>query len=172
MTGLKKIFGPLLCVAVLNSTPVAQPCLNIALNIQVLDRGLGESGSKKNHVMPRAYNPQRRGKPLPEGSWGGAHIRMEVTGGQTKIEYDCAHGTIPSRILLDSRGRFVVNGTHVQERGGPIRQGVEPISYKVRFKGSVKGKNMKLTVTRTDTRESIGTFTLTRGQESELVKCL
>jgi hypothetical protein len=53
----------------------------------------------------------------------------------------------------------------------PTRQRDETQSYPVQFKGSVKGKNMKLTVTRTDTRDLIGTFTLIHGQEPELVKC-
>jgi hypothetical protein len=96
---------------------------------------------------------------------------MEVTAEKTRVDYDCAHGAIPSRILLDSRGRFVAKGTHFEEHGGPSRQGDEGHSYPVHFRGSVRGKNMTLTVTRTDTKELIGTFTLTHGRESELVKC-
>ncbi|MGI8838274.1 MAG: hypothetical protein ACR2H4_16795 [Pyrinomonadaceae bacterium] len=121
--------------------------------------------------MPEAHNPALKGRPLPTGSWGGKHISMEVGTEQTTVEFDCAHETVSSKILLDSRGRFVVNGTHVEEHAGPTRQGDDTQGFPVQLKGSVKGKNMKLTVTRTDTRELIGTFRLTHGQESELVKC-
>ena len=129
MTVCHKILCPLLCVVVLNSTSVAQPCLNIVLDIPAIHRRLVEPGSEKNNVMPEAHNPALRGKPLLAGSWGGAHISMEVTAEQTKVEYDCAHGTISSKILLDSRGRFVVKGTHVEEHGGPTRQGAETQSH-------------------------------------------
>jgi hypothetical protein len=112
-----------------------------------------------------------RGQPLPEGSWGGEHIRMDVKAELTKIEFDCAHATISSKILIDPRGRFVVKGTYFEERGGPVRQGDEGPSYPVQFRGTVKGKDMKLTVTRTDTQELLGTFSLTHGREPELVKC-
>ena len=112
-----------------------------------------------------------RGQPLAEGLWGGEHIRMDVTASQTKVEFDCGHATIASKILIDPRGRFVAKGTQIEERGGPVRQGEEGHGYPVEFRGTVKGQNMKLTVTRTDTNELLGTFSLTRGREPELVKC-
>lgn len=112
-----------------------------------------------------------RGQPLAEGLWGGGHIRMDVKAAETKIEFDCGHATIASKILIDPRGRFVAKGTHFEERGGPVRQGEVAHGYPVEFRGTVKGQNMKLTVTRTDTNEVLGTFSLTRGREPELVKC-
>lgn len=171
MTVCNKILCPLLWVVVLNSTSVVQPRLNGVLNIQAIICSLVKSESNKNEVMPEAYNPALRDKPLPAGTWGGERISMKVTAERTEVEYDCAHGTISSKILLNARGFFVAKGTHVEEHGGPTRQGDETPNYSVQFKGSVRGKNMKLTVTRTDTRELIGTFRLTHGQESELVKC-
>jgi hypothetical protein len=121
-------------------------------------------------LAPAAFSAFR-GQPLPEGLWGGEHIRMDVKAEQTKIEFDCAHATIPSKILIDSRGRFVAKGTHFEEHGGPSRQGDEGQSYPVQFRGTVKGKDMKLSVTRTDKLELIGNFNLTHGREAELVKC-
>ncbi|HEX8852205.1 MAG TPA: hypothetical protein VF754_01890 [Pyrinomonadaceae bacterium] len=105
------------------------------------------------------------------GIWGGEHISLEVTEGGARIEYDCAHGTIDRALSLDRRGRFDVKGTHVEERGGPVREGASERGYPVRFTGQVSGRKMKLTVRRTDTKELIGTFTLVRGQEPFLVKC-
>jgi hypothetical protein len=106
---------------------------------------------------------------VPMGSWGGKHIQMKVRTKSIRIEFDCAHAT-SSRILLASRGRFAVTGTYVEEHGGPIRQGDEE-SKKVLSKGSVREKIMKSTVTLTATKELIGTYSLTHGAESEIVKC-
>ncbi|HYJ87243.1 MAG TPA: hypothetical protein VEW46_14375 [Pyrinomonadaceae bacterium] len=121
-------------------------------------------------IVPVTFSAVR-GQPLAEGLWGGEHVRMEVTAAETKIEFDCGHATIASRILIDPRGRFLAKGTYVEERGGPSRQGEENHGYPAQFRGTVNGKNMKLTITRTDTNEVLGSFSLTHGREPELVKC-
>jgi hypothetical protein len=121
-------------------------------------------------MVPVAFSAVR-GQPLAEGLWGGEHVRMEVSAAETKIEFDCGHATIASRILIDKRGRFVAKGTYVEERGGPSRQGEEGHGYPAEFRGTVNGKNMKLTITRTDTNEVLGSFSLTHGREPQLVKC-
>ena len=108
---------------------------------------------------------------LTRGVWGGAHIRFEVTEGGARIEYDCAHGTIEGPVVVDARGRFNVYGTHHEERGGPVRSDDAAAGYRVRLSGRVGGSLMKLTVTRPDTKEVIGTFDLARDREPELVKC-
>ena len=112
-----------------------------------------------------------RTRPLTTGTWGGQHIRMEVTARGVSIEYDCAHATIDKRIALDRNGRFDVAGMHFSERGGPVRRGYESGGYAVLFAGQVKGKEMTLTVTNSKTHESIGTFTLKYGQQARLMKC-
>ena len=113
--------------------------------------------------------PRRRA--LPTGTWGGQHISLEVTARGVSIEYDCAHATIDRQIALDRNGRFNVSGTQFSERGGPVRRGYESGGYAVRFAGEVKGKEMTLTVTNTETNESLGTFTLKYGQQPRLMKC-
>lgn len=122
-------------------------------------------------LLAAPFYSAARGQPLAEGLWGGEHIRMEVTAAETKIEFDCAHATISSKVLIDSRGRFVAKGIYFEERGGPVRQGQEGHGYAVQFRGTVKRKMMTLTVTRTDTNELIGAFSLAHGREPELVKC-
>ena len=113
--------------------------------------------------------PRRRA--LPTGTWGGQHISLEVTARGVSIEYDCAHATIDKRIVLDRNGRFDVSGRQFSERGGPVRQGYESHGYAVRFVGELKGKEMSLTVTNSETHESIGSFTLKYGQQPRLMKC-
>lgn len=108
---------------------------------------------------------------LTPGVWGGEHIRFEVTESGANVEYDCAHGTVEGKIVVDSRGRFNVYGIHYEEHGGPSRPGDDAAGYRVRLSGRVGGSLLKLTVTRAGTREVIGTFTLARDREAEIVKC-
>jgi hypothetical protein len=104
------------------------------------------------------------------GSWGGAGIGLSITEDGARVEYDCAHGSLDRRIEPDRTGRFVVVGSHVEEHGGPVREG-ESTSYPVRFAGRVKGNGMSLTVTRASNGEVIGTFSLAQGLEPSIVKC-
>ena len=117
------------------------------------------------------YGQRGAGDALEPGVWGGRHIRFEVTGRGANVEYDCAHGTVEGRIVVDRRGRFTAYGLHYEERGGPSRPGDDAAGYRVRLNGRVGGSLMKLTVTRPDTKEVIGTYTLARDREPELVKC-
>jgi hypothetical protein len=106
-----------------------------------------------------------------EGLWGGQHISMEVTDDGATIQYDCGHGKITEKIVPDRRGKFSVKGVHVRERGGPVRQG-EDHEEAASYVGSIKGDTMTLTVKLTEARDTLGTFTLTRGKAGRLVRCL
>jgi hypothetical protein len=118
-----------------------------------------------------SISSKTRRKKLPLGVWGGEHISMEVTDRRATIEYDCAHGTINERIMLDRRGRFDVSGMQIPEHGGPVTRDEQASGYPARFAGQVTGKKMMLTVTNVATREIIGTFTLVKGVEAILRKC-
>lgn len=107
----------------------------------------------------------------PTGTWGGEHIGLEVTDGGGLIEYDCAHGTIDEKIVTDARGDFRLRGTHVRERGGPVRKGQPEDKHPAVYRGRIKGDTMTLTVTESDTGESVGTFTLMLGRQPQIVKC-
>ena len=129
-------------------------------------RGARMSGGRKSQ------GGRKRGTaPLLTGLWGGEHIRLEVSEGGATVEYDCAHGTVDVRMVVDRRGRFRAAGKHFEEHGGPVRQDEPLKNYPVRYTGQVKGGVMKLTVARADTGARVGTFTLTRGQEPMIVKC-
>ena len=108
---------------------------------------------------------------LMPGVWGGRHIRFEVTEDGARVEYDCAHGTVEGKIVVDGGGRFNVYGMHYEEHGGPVRPGEGARGFRVRLSGRVGGSLMKLTVTRPGTREVIGTFSLARDREALIVKC-
>lgn len=108
---------------------------------------------------------------LMPGVWGGEHIRFEVTETGAKVEYDCAHGTVEGKIVVDAQGRFNVYGLHYEEHGGPVRPGDDASGYRVRLSGRVGGSLLKLTVTRAGTRKVVGTFDLARDREPLIVKC-
>jgi hypothetical protein len=144
------------------------PDINASSEIRNTLRVAFRASSEANPTV-EGKNLALQQKLLTGGTWGGKHARLDVKDNQTTLEFDCAHATSPA-IRLDQKGRFAVTGRYVEEHGGPIRQGSEQ-SYAVRLKGVVKGRSMKLTVMRTDTKELIGTFSLIEGEESELVKC-
>jgi hypothetical protein len=107
-----------------------------------------------------------------QGRWGGRHIALELAAGGGTIEYDCAHGTIDGFIVPDRQGRFEATGTHTAEHGGPVREGEEKESRPAFYRGKVAGRTLTLTVILADSKEEIGTFTLTRGATPRLMRCL
>ncbi|MFN2579315.1 MAG: hypothetical protein ABR607_16720 [Pyrinomonadaceae bacterium] len=114
--------------------------------------------------------PPHRDEALATGIWGGQHIQAEVTNRGAEIEFDCAHGSIPQQISLDNSGQFDANGTYSPEHAGPIRDD-ENSSRPVRYKGNVKENSMSLTIADARTKEIVGTFTLTLGNDGRIMKC-
>jgi hypothetical protein len=105
------------------------------------------------------------------GVWGGAHIRIDVEEKGATVHYDCAHGSIDEQLALDSEGRFDARGTFVHEGGGSIRINIKRVPQPARYEGQVSGQQLSLTVTLTETSQTVGTYTLTRGSEGRLRKC-
>jgi hypothetical protein len=73
--------------------------------------------------------------------------------------------------MADATGAFTVAGTFVREFG-PIREGEIPDAHAARYVGAVTATTMRLTVRLTETNETMGMFTLTRGTPGRPVKCL
>ena len=142
-----------------------------SLAICLLFTILGEGRSCRGKETERSKAPVERNDKLANGVWGGQHIRLEVTDSGANIEYDCAQSTIDEPIILDGEGNFNVKGKFTPEHGGPIRRDEENNSYAVRYAGKAKDGNMTLTVTNPEKKETIGSFTLTRGSEGRLMKC-
>jgi len=130
---------------------------------------LWQSGACRNqNVNSTTIETQRS---VQTGAWGGNQIGMQVTERGAEINYACAHGNIGERITLDADGKFDVTGSHVNESPGPVRVDQKPDSHPARYTGRVDGQTMSLTVTLTDTKQEIGTFTLTYGRGTHLRKC-
>jgi len=108
--------------------------------------------------------------PVKAGQWGGPHISMTVASASTDIEFDCGRATAPATIDTDGDGRFVTNGTFLQERPGPTTPD-GPTQRPMRLSGTVKGNDMEMSIVLTDSNEDLGSFTLTFGTTPRLVKC-
>jgi hypothetical protein len=132
---------------------------------------LGQTGSCRNKEKAMNTAPLERLGRLANGVWGGQHIRMEVTENGAQIEYDCARSTINEPIVLDRAGRFDVKGRFIREHGGPIRSDEEPSTAAARYVGAVQDQKLTLTITNTESGETLGSFTLTKGNEGRLMKC-
>lgn len=122
-------------------------------------------------AMPSlATAPKRRY--IPEGTWGGLHARLVVGKSSATIDYDCAHGTIDAPLNLNANGKFSLRGSYFREHGGPIRKDETNRGEPAIYTGWTDGKTMVLTVVLADTKEKIGTYTLTRGQPGRVYKCM
>ena len=108
---------------------------------------------------------------IATGVWGGEHVRLTVEGSGAAIEFDCAHGRVEEPIVLDGARYFDARGVFVRERGGPVREGDVEDAKPARYKGTVKGDAMTLTVT-PESGEDLGPFFLTKGSSARLLKCL
>lgn len=122
-------------------------------------------------IVSSAASRPRKMQRLPAGTWGGAHIRIDVEPRAARIDYDCANGTIDGPFTIDSKGRFTWRGTFSREHGGPIRIDEKSSSRPAIYSGSIKGDTMTLTVKLADTNDVLESFTLTRGSEGRVRKC-
>jgi hypothetical protein len=113
----------------------------------------------------------RRTKLVKKGLWGGDHIGLYIENNGTRLEYDCAHGTIDQPMRVDRKGRFNVTGTHIREGGGPITKHERPDRHPALYTGQVAANRVVIKITLTDTKETVGTFTLFYGQKPNLFKC-
>lgn len=117
-------------------------------------------------------NPSTPSSSALAGTWGGDHIRLTVADTSSDLEFDCAHGEIPGRLMANGRNEFNVAGTFVRDHGGPIRVGDPPDFHPAAYVGLVTTTTMTMTVRLTDTNEVVGSFTLLRGTPGRVVKCL
>lgn len=105
-----------------------------------------------------------------DGSWGGRGIGLVVENGAGRLDYDCASGTIDA-LVPAAGGRFTAAGAHVPGQGGPERVGQVVPSYRATYSGEVRGARMTFRATVENSTE-LGPFTLVRGTEPQLLRCL
>ena len=105
------------------------------------------------------------------GDWGGAHVGLSLTSAGGTLDYDCAAGTMTGPALMHPDGTFLAEGIHTPGHGGPAREGETSPGYRVRYSGSVRGNTMSLQGV-TETGTLLGPFTLRRGVQPMIFRCL
>jgi hypothetical protein len=102
--------------------------------------------------------------------WGGQHIEMKQNASGAEIEFDCATGTIAGPLKVDSQGKFQADGTYQREHGGPVKKDENGAAV-AKYSGTITGDTMHLDVFLTQSKESVGSYELTRGQAGKVFKC-
>jgi hypothetical protein len=105
------------------------------------------------------------------GDWGGQHVSMAATETGASLEFDCAVGTIGEAIQPDEDGDFSVTGVQFPGHGGPIKVGETIESHPARYEGNVRGDELTLTITLTDSDTEVGSFTLVADNPATITKC-
>jgi len=104
------------------------------------------------------------------GSWGGEHVGLELSATNGRLDYDCAAGTIGEPVRPDASGRFTARGMHTPGTGGPERVNVPRPQLEATYTGQVSGDRLTLSVRTPDAE--LGPFSLARGAEPMLMRCL
>jgi hypothetical protein len=110
------------------------------------------------------------GGPLT-GEWGGEHVGLKLSEAGGTLDYDCAAGTIDDPVMPRRDGTFEAGGRHTPGTGGPERVGEVRPAYRARYSGSVRGNRMILEG-RVENGVALGPFTLVRGAEPIIMRCL
>ena len=105
------------------------------------------------------------------GPWGGTGIAIDVTASGARVEFNCAHGTIDSPLVLDADGKFELRGSLVRERPGPVRENQSQRSEPVRWQGRLEGDTLHLAIVRPGATETSKPIAAKRGQSPLLRKC-
>jgi hypothetical protein len=108
---------------------------------------------------------------LPTGTWGGLHVALAVSEAGAHLDFDCASGEISEPLTVDGDGKLAADGVYIRERPGPQRVGDEPPKTPARFTGKIDGDTLTFEVTLTESKQSVGTFSVTRGREPQVFKC-
>ena len=105
------------------------------------------------------------------GTWGGPHIGVTFEGGLANVELDCASGTIDRPVYPVKTGEFSAKGSIRTGTGGPVRVGQIFKSQPATYSGTVVKDMMTLRIELED-GHAAGPFTLMRGAEPQLTRCL
>jgi hypothetical protein len=107
---------------------------------------------------------------VPEGVWGGTGIRIDVREGDAEVELDAAHGKTAGPLVLDASGAFDVAGTFAREKPGPTRVDAPEHGEPARFRGTLEGDVLTLTVTLGRNAVAAGPLKARRGAPARLRK--
>jgi hypothetical protein len=120
----------------------------------------------------RATCPEATPERVPDGNWGGEHVGMVVTDTGATLEYDCAEGRVTGPLRLESDGSFTWVGTHYPGHGGPIRIDEPANAHPARYTGHATSTTVQMTLEVLDMPGTVMTFTMKRGADPHVFKCL
>jgi len=106
------------------------------------------------------------------GEWGGEHIALSVAADSAALEYDCATGAMTEPLAPNASGSFTASGYFVPGQGGPAQQEDVGKRLPAQYTGTTDADDMTLTVTLTETGQTVGFYTLFRNEPPTLFKCL
>ena len=143
----------------------------MAIALIIASVGLACAGQSK-HSTPPQSGPAGPAKVVPNGVWGGEHIRIEVSANGADIEFDCATGTISQPLVLDSQGRFKLQGTYKADTPAPAAAdgGSTGSGVTVTYTGTLSGSSLRLEVS-IEGQDMPRTFDLVQGDQGHLAKC-
>jgi len=124
---------------------------------------------KKGSAKPKVN--QSKMTSAPTGNWGATGVNFTVEDNGVTIEYDCAHGEIGQKLLLDEQGGFSVNGFYTRRYPGALRVKFPPRRQSARYEGKISGDKMTLKVTLTETNETLEEVVLQRDSTARIHKC-
>jgi hypothetical protein len=103
-------------------------------------------------------------------TWGGEHVRMEVTKSGATLDFDCAHGTVTQ--ALPQTGKFSLKGTFTPERGGPTRDDAPP-TVNATYSGAIADDSMTLRIVLagSDKDQAPMEYALKKGSQGNVRKC-
>jgi hypothetical protein len=102
------------------------------------------------------------------GEWGGEGVSLVIAQSEGSVEFDCAHGRFGP--LLLEEGRFTAAGTWTREGGPVFGDGPPPLAAV--YEGVSFGRRLVFTVHVQGETRAFGPFTVLRGEEPLLRKCL
>jgi hypothetical protein len=97
---------------------------------------------------------------------------MQVDESGATVQFDCAHGRIPSVLALDADGRFEVAGVFVPESGGPIHEGDPEDARAAVYAGRLQGDELTFSVRLSEDGSEVGTFTARLRAPALLFRCV
>ncbi|MEP7132778.1 MAG: hypothetical protein ABI914_06420 [Acidobacteriota bacterium] len=116
------------------------------------------------------HQTEARARRTVTGLWGAKGIGLTISAqGDARMELDCSHGTIASPLSVAADGTFEWTGTYAVESPGPARStDREPAA---RYRGSIDGDRMTVTIESTSPERALGPFVLTLGAMPRIRKC-
>ena len=109
--------------------------------------------------------------PLAPGAWGGAHAQIQVSPDETRVELECAQGLIRGPLTGGQARPRGLPGSLIPAGQGPRAETDAGAGEPARFRGTLVGKTLTLTITVVGPAEDVGTFHLTLGKTGRLASC-